>query len=79
MKRYFATILVVEDEKNDQILTERGLRAVDVEGRDPCRVRRCRSRLLYGGREVRRPANVCLSDVCDDGFEDAKGGCVRGA
>lgn len=30
MKKYFATILVVEDDKNDQILIERGFRAVGV-------------------------------------------------
>jgi len=32
MKKYFATILVVEDDKNDQILIEKGFRAVGVAG-----------------------------------------------
>ncbi len=32
MKKYFATILVVEDDANDQVLIERGFRAVGVVG-----------------------------------------------
>jgi CheY-like chemotaxis protein len=32
MKKYFATILVVEDDQNDQFLIERGFRAVGVKG-----------------------------------------------
>ena len=32
MKKYFATILVVEDDKNDQRLIERAFRGVGVKG-----------------------------------------------
>ena len=79
MKKFNATILIVEDDRNDQFFIEQAFRNIGVT--DPIQIVDDGAEAIayMMGGKIFRPRNVRVSHIHHDRPEDAQGRWFRGA